>query len=123
MDRERGFRGLEVWKRSKDLAVRVYRVTRSGPLARDYGLRDQMQRAAVSVCSNIAEGAERDAIKDSIRFFQMAKGSAAELATQLEIAREIGHLPESIVSDLLSDCTVVAKKLGALIRARTAFVK
>ncbi len=53
---ERGFRGLEVWKRSKDLAVQVYRVARDGPLAKDFGLRDQMQRSAVSVCSNIAEG-------------------------------------------------------------------
>lgn len=69
-----GFRQLVVWKRSKDLAVLVYRITQQGEIARDFGLRDQMRRAAVSVCSNIAEGDERNTDKDSVRFFIWQKG-------------------------------------------------
>lgn len=64
-----GFKQLVVWKRAKNLAVLVYKVTGQGEIARDFGLRDQMRRAAVSVCSNIAEGDERNTDKDSVRFF------------------------------------------------------
>lgn len=74
------FEELEVWKRSCRLAVRVYELLRE---CRDYGLRDQMSRAAVSIASNIAEGAERDSRAEFARFLHIAKGSAAELRTQL----------------------------------------
>ena len=69
------FEDLEVWKRSARLAVRVYDALRD---CRDYGLKDQMTRAAVSIASNIAEGAERDSRAEYIRFLHIAKGSAAE---------------------------------------------
>ena len=86
---KRGFRGLKVWQRAKCLAVDVYAaVKRSPELTKDLGLRDQMQRAAVGVCSNIAEGDERDADKDAVRFFYIAKGSVAKLITQLKIAKD-----------------------------------
>jgi len=81
-----GFKNLKVWPEAKRLAVAVYRMSSTGPLAKDFGLRDQLRRAAVSVPSNIAEGDERDTDKDSIRCFYIAKGSLAELRTQLEIA-------------------------------------
>ena len=68
-----GFRDLRVWQRAKVLAVSVYRLTEEGRLAKDFGLRDQMQRAAVSVCSNIAEGDERGSDRDSVRFFTLPK--------------------------------------------------
>jgi four helix bundle protein len=69
-----GFRDLLVWQKSKSLAVSIYRLTQNPGFARDFALADQMRRAAVSVCSNIAEGDERDTDKDSVRFFFMAKG-------------------------------------------------
>jgi four helix bundle protein len=70
----RGFRDLKVWRRAKGLAVDVYALVKRSPeLAKDFGLRDQMQRAAVSVCSNIAEGDERDTDKDAVRFVMLQR--------------------------------------------------
>ncbi len=87
------FENLEVWKSGCRVAVRIYEILKT---CKDYGLKDQMTRAAVSVPSNIAEGAERDSKLEFIRFLHIAKGSAAELRTQLYIARQIGTcLPET----------------------------
>lgn len=114
-----GFKELIVWKRSKNLAVLVYKVTGQGEIVRDFGLRDQMRRAAVSVCSNIAEGDERNTNKESVRFFYIAKGSLAELITQLEIAHEIGYISKEKTAYLETECTNIANMLGALIKARS----
>ncbi len=65
------FRDLEVWKKARELALVVYKLTTDGPLARDFGLRDQMRRSAVSICSNIAEGNERNTDRDTVRFLYM----------------------------------------------------
>ncbi len=113
-----GFRDLRVWQESKKLAVDIYKLSSSGELVRDYGLRDQMRRAAVSVCSNIAEGDERDTNKDAARFFYMAKGSVAELSTQVEIAYEVGYLNKIAASEVEAKCSAIGKMLGALIKAR-----
>ena len=68
------------------MALEIYRLTPDGPLARDFGLRDQMRSSAVSVCSNIAEGNDRNSNKETARFLFIAKGSSAELMAQAEIA-------------------------------------
>ncbi len=117
-----GFRRLTVWKRSKDLAVKIYKVCREGPLAKDFSLRDQIQRSAVSVCSNIAEGDERESDRDSVRFFLIAKGSLAELATQVEIASEIGYFSAIVASDFLRECREIARMIGGLVKARSGGV-
>lgn len=116
---EPGYRGLLVWQKAKTLAVDVYSLTRCESIARDFSLVDQMRRSAVSVASNIAEGDERESDKDSVRFFHIAKGSLAELATQLEIAQAVGSLAGEQVEPLLVRCTELGKMLGALIRARS----
>jgi four helix bundle protein len=90
-----------------------------GPLARDFALRDQIRRSAVSVPSNIAEGDERDTNRDSVRFLYIAKGSFAELRTQLEIAHTVGLLPEAHWREIESSCAEIARMLGALIKARS----
>jgi four helix bundle protein len=116
-----GFRGLKVWQRAKALAVDVYAAVKSSPeLAKDFGLRDQMQRAAVSVCSNIAEGDERDTDKDAVRFFYIAKGSVAELITQLEIAKDAQLIELSRADALIKEAEEIGSMLGALIKARAA---
>lgn len=114
-----GFHDLRVWAEAKRLAVDVYRATDD---LRDFGLRDQIRRAAVSVPSNIAEGDERDTDKDGVRCFYIAKGSLAELRTQLEIAAEVGALTDSTVKPLLEAAASVARQLGALIKARSSRV-
>lgn len=80
------FEKLEVWQRACNLAVHVYEVLE---LCKDFGLKDQMTKAAVSIASNIAEGAERGSNLDFIRFLHFSKGSAAELRTQVYIANKI----------------------------------
>ena len=115
---EYGYRSLVVWQRAKTLATDVYRLTNAQTIKHDFSLIDQLRRSAVSVPSNIAEGDERKSDKDSIRFFHIAKGSLAELATQLEIARDVGYFATNQVEPLIAECAELGKMLGALIRAR-----
>ena len=114
-----GYRDLKVWHRSKDLAVTIYRITQEGEFRRDFGFRDPIRKAAVSIPSNIAEGDERGTNKDAIGFFYISKGSLAELQTQLEIACEIGYVDEDRTKELLDECQDIGKMLGSLIKARS----
>jgi four helix bundle protein len=110
------FEDLEVWKRSCRLAARLYEILRE---CRDFGLKDQMTRAAVSIASNIAEGAERNSSKDYIRFLHIAKGSAAELRTQLYIAHKVGYIAEEDMQELISEAKTISKQLHCLVQALT----
>jgi len=116
---KRGFRELDVWQKAKELAVLVYRVSAKGSLSSDFGLRDQIRRSAVSVASNIAEGDERGSDRDAVRFFFIAKGSVAELRTQIAIAAESGLLEESAFQALEMQYETVGNMIGALIQARS----
>jgi len=117
---EYAYRNLVVWQRAKALAVDVYQLTKTESIRRDFSLIDQLRRSAVSVPSNIAEGDERKSDKDSVRSFHIAKGSLAELSTQLEIARDVSYFTSSEVEPLINQCAELGKMLGALIRARNA---
>ena len=107
----RSFEDLDIWKRSCRLAVQVYENLHS---CRDFGLKDQMTRAAVSIASNIAEGAERNSTADFIRFLNIAKGSAAELRTQVYIAERIGVLSSEQSGKLVADL----KEVSAMLHGR-----
>jgi four helix bundle protein len=114
----RSFEELEVWQKACKLAVRVYDVLKD---SRDYGLKDQMTRAAVSIASNIAEGSERDSDAEFVRFLNIAKGSGAELRTQVYIACRIGVLTEEIQKEITADLKRISsmrvpssKKLSSL---------
>jgi four helix bundle protein len=111
-----GFHDLEVWRDAKSLAVATYRATTG---LKDFSLRDQIRRAAVSVPSNIAEGDERDTDKDGLQFFYIAKGSLAELRTQIEIGVEVGLISTADAGPLLTAAATLARRLGALIKSRT----
>ncbi len=90
------FEKLEVWQLAKDLVIGIYRATRLFPESERYGLVSQIQRAAVSVASNLAEGASRTSKKDQAHFSQIAYGSLTEVLCQLIIARELGYLAEDL---------------------------
>lgn len=111
-----GFKELRVWQEAKELAIKVYEIARKGKLATDYGLKDQIQRSAVSVASNIAEGYERNSDKEFVRFLLISKGSLSELRTQIEIAHGIGYLDDNTYELLENQ----SKKLGAML---TKFIK
>jgi four helix bundle protein len=112
------FRKLKVWQRGKDLAVSIYKDTAGGPFAKDFGLKDQIRRAAVSIPSNIAEGDELGTDKQGIRHFYIAKGSSAEVLTQAIIALEIGYLAEDSFNYIENECEAISSMLTRLIQAR-----
>ena len=116
----KGFKELLVWQKASDLAVLIYKITNDDDFKKDFSLRDQIRRSAVSVPSNIAEGDERDTDKDSIRFFFIAKGSLAELRTQIEIAYRIGYIEENVFKGIEDKAIEIGKMLGALIKSRSA---
>jgi four helix bundle protein len=108
------FEDLEVWRTSKDLAVRVYKVSDMGRFGRDFGLRDQMRRAAVSVMSNIAEGFDRYSCAEFRQFLSIARGSASEVRSQLYLARDLGYVDDQDFDELLDLCGQVSRMLSAL---------
>jgi four helix bundle protein len=114
-----GFQGLKVWQKSKDLAVQIYKITEQGMFGKDYGLRDQVRRSSVSIPSNIAEGDERDTDKEAVRHLYIAKGSAAELLTQLIIAHEVNYIDETTFKELEEKCLEISGMLSRLIAARS----
>ncbi len=113
------FRDLRVWQLARDLAVKIYKIIKSTPLSKDYGLRDQIQRAAISIPSNIAEGDESGTNKISIRYFYTAKGSIAELQTQIIIAHEIGYIDNLTMESIVDECDKISIMLKKIIKARS----
>lgn len=113
------FKELRVWKDSVDLATGIYKITAKKPFSNDFGLASQIQRAAVSIASNIAEGDDRATNKEAIRFLHIARGSAAEVITQLNIAHNIGYLDESIFKRTEGFTEKIRASLTNLIKARS----
>jgi four helix bundle protein len=112
------YQQLKVWIKAKDLAVHIYRLTSSGPFKHDFGLRDQLRRAAVSISSNIAEGDELHSDSQSIRHFYIARGSTAEVLTQSIIAKEVGYITQQDCDYIEQECNAISGMLSRLIRAR-----
>jgi four helix bundle protein len=112
------FKDLKVWQEAKVLAIEIYKTTNQGKLKTDYGLREQIQKAAVSIASNIAEGYERNSDRDFVRFLYIAKGSLSELLTQLEIASGIGYLDDASMIILTDKCNKIGSMLTRLIQYR-----
>ncbi|HEY0019934.1 MAG TPA: four helix bundle protein [Longimicrobium sp.] len=108
------FEELLVWQKSKVLCVSVYRVTNSGPFAKDFGLRSQIQRASVSVMSNIAEGFDRNSRAEFARFLAIARGSAGEVRSQLYLAQELGYIDSTTARAVLRDCNEITSMLIGL---------
>jgi four helix bundle protein len=113
------FPKLKVWQRGKDLAVSIYKLTVHGTFSKDFGLRDQIRRAAVSIPSNIAEGDELGSDKQAIRYFYTARGSSAEVLTQAIIAQEIGYLTVDSLKHIENECESISGMLTRLIQARS----
>ena len=111
------FEDLIAWQKSRELAKQIYRLTNSGDFSKDYGFRDQIRRAAVSVMSNIAEGFERASRPDFHRFLVMAKASCAEVRSQLYLARDIGYLSQDEFDKTMQLATETSKIIGGLRRS------
>ena len=112
----RRFEDIEAWQLGRELTRRVYEATRNGEFARDFGLRDQIQRAAVSITSNIAEGFERRSPAEFARFLLIARGSAGEVRSQLYAALDLGYIDRSTFDDLYGLAARISKATNALAR-------
>ena len=108
------FEDLIAWQKARKLTGRIYKTTNQGNFARDYSLKDQIRRAAVSTMSNIAEGFERGGAAEFHRFLVMAKGSCAELRTQLYIALDVAYIPANAFDSLMREAIEVGKIIGGL---------
>jgi len=105
------FEDLDVWKKACRVTVRLYSLLAG---CKDYSLKDQMLRAAVSIASNIAEGSERNSTVDFRRFIFIAKGSAAELRTQIYISSSIGIINQGDTQSLIAELVNISKMLQGL---------
>ena len=114
------YRDLSAWKAAKALAVEVYRVVNVAAVRNDFSLVDQLRRAAISVPSNIAEGAGRGTNQDALRFLYIARGSLCELRTQVEVMQEAGLLDGRICESLLGRAEEAGRLLGGLVRFRAS---
>ena len=108
------FEDLVAWQKARVLTCQIYHVTGSGRFAKDYGLRDQVRRAAVSIMSNLAEGFERGGRSEFHQFLSVAKASCAELRSQLYVARDAGYLEDHTFGALLSQAEEVGRITGGL---------
>ncbi len=111
MDKIRCFEDILSWQKARILTRDIYALTRTSMFARDFGLASQIQRASVSIMSNIAEGFERDSQKEFMRFLSIAKGSCAEVRSQLYIAHDAGYIEGATLDALLAQ----ASEIGRLI--------
>jgi four helix bundle protein len=109
------FEELEVWKVSMALCSEIYKLTNSEFFSKDFGLKDQIRRSAVSVPSNISEGYERDSKRQFLYFLVIAKGSCGELRTQLMIARNLNYLDEKEFVKINEQCLSTSKQLSGFI--------
>ncbi|MBD3791508.1 MAG: four helix bundle protein [Campylobacterales bacterium] len=102
---------LDVWKRSCRLSVEVYKYFAH---CKDYGFKDQITRSSLSIGSNLAEGMEKDSDKEKLRYIEIAKGSGAELITQIYIGIEIGYIDKSVGMIWITELKGILKMLGGL---------
>ena len=108
------FRDLKVWQRGMDLTVLCYQLTKGFPKKEMYGLISQIQRAAVSIPSNIAEGQQRQHTKEFIQFLSIASGSLAELETHLELAERLEYIKSDQRSEVFRQTDELGRMLGGL---------
>ena len=107
---------IEVWRKACRLAVDIYKLSFQEGLAKDWGLRDQIRRSAVSIPSNIAEGFERDSKPEFRRFLLIAKGFCGELRTQLLIIKALDIIQKENINTLLSDCIEISSMIQGLVK-------
>ena len=108
------FEDLVAWQKARALTGRVYEITNDGAFARDFGLRDQIRRAAVSVMSNLAEGFARGGRAEFHQFLVVAKGSCSELRSQLYVAKDVGYITDAKFENLMAETDELQRIIAGL---------
>src|SRR3990167_3385509 len=109
------FQDLEIWQLAIDLVVLIYKLSNGVKFTRDFGLRDQIRRAVVSIASNIAEGFELNNNNDLIKFLRISKGSLGEVITQLYIANKLEYVSQSDYDETIEKLDLLSNKIGKFI--------
>ena len=109
------FQDLQIWRSSINIVKEIYTLTDSGKFSRDFGFRDQIRRASVSISSNIVEGFEKNSNNEFIRFLKIAKGSIGEVKNQVIVAFEIGYLRKKEHDNVYAQLEMLAKQTASLI--------
>lgn len=112
----RNFRNYQVWQDSVSYASKIYKVTNGMPWFEKKGLCDQLQRAVVSISSNIAEGSAKPSNADFAKFLDISLGSAYEVETQLLISKEVGYINDDMYNDLIEELVNIQKQIAAFIK-------
>ncbi|AWK81313.1 four helix bundle protein [Photobacterium damselae subsp. damselae] len=110
---------LEVWQRSYQVALTTCNLVKH---FNNFALKDQISRSAISIPSNIAEGAERKTAKDNVKFLYIAKGSCGELLTQVMLARDLLYIEEKTANKLITELHDISKMIGGYIRYRSQHI-
>lgn len=113
----KSYRDLEVWQKSKVVALKIYKATNEFPKSEIYGITSQLRRAAISIPSNIAEGFRRRFAKEKLQFLSIAFGSGAELETQLEISGELEYLNQKTYQEICKELDSVMRMLNKIINS------
>lgn len=113
----RNFRNYPVWQQAVEYATKIYKITSDMPYFEKKGLCDQLQRAAVSISSNIAEGSARTSDSEFAHFLDIALGSAYEVETQLLISKNVGYIDINIYNQLLDELISIEKQLTGLVNS------
>jgi len=111
----KSFEEIEVWQKARVLATRIFEVTREGSFASDFKLKDQINGSSGSIMDNIAEGYERDGMREFIQFLSIAKGSAGETRSQLHRALDRNHISSEMHKQLVEEVAGISKQLSGLI--------
>lgn len=119
----RKFEDLPLWKESLIVTKSIYDVTAKGPFAKDFGLRDQIRRAVVSISSNIVEGFEKRNNNEFIRYLKIAKGSVGEVRNQLYISLSVSYISQAEFDSLNSKLELLAASVGGFINYLEDFKK
>ena len=117
MGQVESYRDLKVWQMGLRISLAVYRCSKSFPTDEKFGMTSQMRRCAVSIPSNIAEGHARESTKEYLRHLSIARGSLAELETQMTIASELGYIESANYSELMQHCDEESRMLSGLQRS------
>jgi len=110
----RSFEEIEAWQKARELTRRIYSVSNQGCFSKDFGLRNQICRASVSIVSNIAEGFERDGMGEFVQFLSIAKGSTGEVRAQLHVALDQNYIDKETFHQLLALTTETGRMIGGL---------
>lgn len=123
MSKIQQFEDMEIWQKATEIAIEIYKISEEGKLKTDWGMKDQIRRAAMSISDNISEGFEYDNNKDFIKFLRYSKGSSGELRNKLYVLYKVEFIEEKFYTDMRSRLLELSRNIGGFIKYLRQFEK